>query len=71
MKPLNSSKDVMHHLMEDIMEHIVHMLRSSKVDSSSQQCIKIQRTLSEDVLDVRNMETSMLGMQCHYKITSK
>ena len=30
-----------------------------------QQCIKIQRNLLEDALDERNMETSMLGMQCH------
>jgi hypothetical protein len=47
------------------MEHSVQMLRSSKVHSSGQQCIKIPRNLSEDALDARNMETSMLGMQCH------
>ena len=57
--------------MEDTMEHFVHMPRSSKVDSSSQQCFKIQKNLSEDVSDARSMETSMLGMQCHSWTTSK
>ena len=61
----------MHHPMEDIMEHFVSMQRSSKVDFSSLRCIKIQRNLLEDVPDVRNMETLMLGMQCHSRTTSK
>jgi hypothetical protein len=47
------------------MEHYVQMLRSDKADSSGQQYIKIQRNLLEDAPDARNMETSMLGMQCH------
>jgi len=32
---------------------------------------QVQRNLLEDALDVRNMETLMLGMQCHSKTTSK
>jgi hypothetical protein len=55
----------MHHPMKDIMEHTVHMLRFGKADSFGQQYIKIQRNLLEDVPDVKSMETSMLGMQCH------
>jgi hypothetical protein len=38
------------------------MIRYGKVDSSGQWYIKIQRNLLEDMLDVRSMETSMLGM---------
>jgi hypothetical protein len=44
------------------MEHIAHMLRSSKADSSGLRCVNIQRSLLEDVPDVRNMETSILRM---------
>jgi hypothetical protein len=44
------------------MEHIAHMLRFGKADSSGLRCIKIQRSLLEGVPDVKNMETSMLGM---------
>jgi hypothetical protein len=64
-KTMKSSRGVMHHPMEDIMEHSVHMLRFGKVDSSGQRYTKIQRSLSEDALDARNMETLTLEMQCH------
>jgi hypothetical protein len=43
----------------------VRMLRFGKVDSSGQRYTKIQRSLSEDALDARNMETLTLEMQCH------
>jgi hypothetical protein len=46
-----------HHPMEDIMEHSAQMQRSGKVDFSGQRCIKIQRSLLEDVPDIKNLET--------------
>ena len=52
------------------MEHSIRMQRSGKVDSFGLRCIKIQRSLLEDVPDVRNMETIMLGMQCHSRANS-
>jgi hypothetical protein len=52
----------MHHPMEDIREHFIQMLRFGKVDSSGQQCIKIQRNLSEGAPDARNKEISKLEM---------
>jgi hypothetical protein len=70
-KPQKSWIDVMHHPIEDIMEHSVHMLKFGKVDSSGQRCIKIQRSLSKDVPDAKSMETLMLAMQCHSRTSSK
>ena len=39
-KALRSSSDATHHHMEDIMVHSALIQRSSKVDFSSQQCMK-------------------------------
>jgi hypothetical protein len=64
-KESKSLKDVIHDPTEDTMEHYVHIKRSSKVDFSSQPCIKTQKNSSEDVDHVRNMGTSIQEMPCH------
>ena len=70
-KASRSSSDASHHHMEDIMVHSALMQRSSKVDFSSQPCMKTQRTLSEGVVHVRGMGTSIQEMPCHSPTTSR
>jgi len=64
-KESKQSRDVIHHPMEDTMEHFVHIQRSSKVDFSSQPCMKTQKNPSRDVKHVRDMAISILEMPCH------
>jgi hypothetical protein len=60
-----SLKDSIHQPMEDIMEHSVHIQRSSRADFSGQPCMKTPRNSSGDAEHVRNMATSILEMPCH------
>ena len=46
-----------HHHMEVIMEHLVHIQRSSSVDSTGLQCMKTRSNISEDVGHVKGTET--------------
>jgi len=57
-------KDAMPRHMEDTMEHSGHMLKFGEVAFSGQQCMKIQRTLSGDAIDVKNMGISTHEMKC-------
>jgi hypothetical protein len=58
-------KDAIHHPMEDIMEHSVHIRRSSIADFFSQPSMKTPRNSSGDAEHVRNMATSISEMPCH------
>ena len=68
-KASRSSNDATHHHMEDIMVHSALIQRSSKVDSSSQPCMKTRRTSSRGVECARGMETSIQEMPCHSPTT--
>ena len=70
-KASRSSNDATHHHMEDIMVHSALIQRSSKVDSSSQPCMKTRRTSSGDVEHVRGMGISIQEMSCHSPTTSR
>ena len=69
-KQRRSSRDATRHHTEDIMGHSALMLRSSKVDSSSQPCMTTPNTSYGGVLHVRNMGVSMQEMPCHSPPTS-
>jgi len=64
-KESKSLRDVIHHPMEDTMEHSVLIRRSDKVDFSSQPCMKTQKNSSGDVKHGRDMSISILEMPCH------
>jgi hypothetical protein len=64
-KESKSLKDVIHHPMEDIMEHFVHIRRSSNVDFFGQPCMKTQKNSSGNAEHVRNMATSIPEMPYH------
>jgi hypothetical protein len=64
-KESKSLKDAIHHLMEDIMEHSVHIQRSGRADFSSQPCMKTPRNSFGDAEHVKNMATSIPQMPCH------
>jgi hypothetical protein len=53
------------------MGHSETIPRFGKVDYFSRQCMKMQKILSEGVLDFRNMEISIQETQCPSKTTSK
>jgi hypothetical protein len=69
-KQPRSLKDATHHRMEDIMGHSTLMLRSSKVDYSSQPCMKTPKTLYGGASHVRNMGISMQETPCHSQPTT-
>ena len=52
-----SSIDVIHHNMEVIMEHSVHIRRSACVDSTGLQYMKTRSNISEDVGHAKGTET--------------
>jgi hypothetical protein len=64
-KESKSLKDAIHHPMEDIMEHSVHIQRSGKADFFGQPCMKTPRNSSRDAEHVRNMATSIPEIPCH------
>jgi hypothetical protein len=64
-KESKSLKDVIHHPMEDIMEHFVYIQRSGRAYFSGQPCMKTLTNSSRDAEHVRNMATSILEMSCH------
>jgi hypothetical protein len=47
------------------MELSAPMLRCGKVDSTSPLCMMMPCHLFDDASNVRGMETSIQGMQCH------
>jgi hypothetical protein len=65
LKESKSLKDAIHHPMEDIMEHSVHIQRSGTANFSGQPCMKTPRNSSGDAEHVRNMATSIPEMSCH------
>jgi len=70
LRPFKLWKDAMPRHMEGIMGYFGHMPRFGKVAFSGQQCIKIQKSLSGDAIDAKNMGASTHEMPCHLQTIS-
>ena len=70
-KASKSSNDATHHHMDGIMVHCALILRSARVDSFGQPCMKIRKILSRDVERVRGMGILIQEMPCHSPTTSR
>ena len=68
-KASRSSNDATHLHMEGIMVHSALIRRSGKVDSFSQPCMKIRKTLSGGVEHVRGIGTLIQEMPFHSPTT--